>query len=205
MEKRQDVKFMRTSLFIFITNTWLALSYVCYGQSGSELQRYMANVRTSNTSPNQDAVMSLPATSVLKEIPVYYRDSLPRVRSAAYAVTAVLGLKSRESVTREMAVSTLILGVNDKDAGNVGQLWNLFSKFNRADFNQVAKDSLKNAFRKKPLHVHQLVKLTGFLDLNELKEEIRSLTLPAHSKQDRWAQSEHAQRLRRMTCVRRMA
>jgi len=58
----------------------------------------------------------------------------------------------------------------------------------QADFTLVAKDSVRNLFKKRTPHFDQLLKLVGFLSLTDLTEEVRLFTKPgAGSQSIRWS------------------
>lgn len=175
----------KTIVIVFI---WFAAIEI-YGQSIDVLlAQYMNDVRTSSSSATIDIFLKEEnSKAVLNAIQIYYSDSLPKVRSKAYEITGRVGLKSGNPDIRQWGTTQLTSFHNDPDAGNVGQLWSLLSKFKKEDFALIAKDSLKSSFRQKQPHLDQLMKLVGYLQMTDMKEEIRPLTLPPTNKRDRWA------------------
>jgi len=176
---------IKTILVIFIS--CLMVESRCQSIQ-SQLDQYMSDVRNSTRSVNlNDLLKNENAIALLDAVQIYYTDSLSRVRARSYELTKQVGIKSDKLETRQLATARLASCHRDPNAGNLGQLWCLLSKFRVEDFTVEAKDSLKNSFRNKPAHMDQLMKLMGYLEMNDMKEAIRALTLPPNSKRDRWA------------------
>lgn len=125
---------------------------------------------------------------ILKLAGAFFKDTLSERRARAYTIVGRVGRSSKKPGVKQRAVEKLIQGCSDTNSGNIGVLWNLLTQFKKENFSVGAKDSLKNSFRRKPAHFSQLLKLMGYLEMNDMTEEIRPLTLPSNtSKQDRWA------------------
>jgi hypothetical protein len=109
------------------------------------------------------------------------------VRAKAYTITSLAGTNSRQADLREDAVLKLLRGATDPNSGNAGLALDYLTNFLSADFNKVAKDSLRNLFNRKGSHFDKIIKLAGFAGLTDLTENIRAFTQVGHSQQIRWA------------------
>jgi hypothetical protein len=159
------------------------------GQPISEiLNQYVNGLRQSKSADIPNALlMEVNSLDVLDEVPSFLHDSLPNVRSGMYFLVGKIGIQSKQSAIKISAVDKLIAGRNDKNSGNVGLIWNILSKFKREDFTNASKDCLRFSLRSRSVHFDRLLKLIGYLQMRELIEEIRPLTLPPNNQQHRWA------------------
>jgi HEAT repeat protein len=160
---------------------------VSYSQTVSDrVRQYMRDAGVS-TPPDQ-LLKEASALEVISSASLFFQDTLSRVRVKAYSLINGAGLQSKKVDVRQEAVYKLVQASHDADGGNVGMLWSSLTRFNKEDFSTVAKDSLKNRFRKKPAHLNELLKLMGYLEMKDMVEEIRPLSLSGNTnKRDRWA------------------
>jgi hypothetical protein len=117
----------------------------------------------------------------------YLDDSIDVVRSTAYDISLRAGVSASKSSVSAIAVNQLIQGCRDFDSDNAGRALRYLTSFKKQDFTPSALDSIRSLFRDTPIYFDQLIKLIGFLDLKDLKEEIRYYTQAGHSRQLQWA------------------
>lgn len=150
---------------------------------------YFAQLRAGK-SPNIpiEVYKAENAAGILQELPVYLNDTVVVVRSKATLIARIVGLKSSAATIRQRAVTQIIRASNDKSSGNVGAALNYLTEFRKADFTKVHRDSLVAVFRRKPPHIDVLAKLVGFLELQELKNELFALSQQStFGRKDRWS------------------
>lgn len=167
----------------------LAVTQTTVAQNTTQLlDGYFKEVRLGKYPAIPKAVtLNENATSTLKAITTYYKDTLAIVRSKAYTITQLAGTNARSEVPRSAAVLQLISACRDKDGGNVGQVLDYLSTFHKGDFSTTAQDSLRKMFTVKPPHFEKLIRIIGFVELVDLKEQIRAYTLPGTPRAVRWS------------------
>jgi hypothetical protein len=152
------------------------------------LNTYFTSVRTGVVSalPKE---LTAPANAkiVLAEISIYLNDTLPQVRARAYEVSKIAASSVDDVAIREQAIKQLVEGCKDTDSGNVGLALNYLITFHQKDFSSAAKDSVRNLVKRRISYFDLLLKLTGFLQLIDLKEQIRSYTQPGNTQSVRWS------------------
>jgi HEAT repeat protein len=84
-------------------------------------------------------------------------------------------------------VLILTESLKDNDPGNVRSALHYLTTFSKGDFSQGAKDSLITRIKLKTSDFDQLIKLAGFLNLSQIKDEIKPYAQAGNPKQIRWA------------------
>jgi len=155
---------------------------------GHSVKNYFTEVR-ANKNPSIPKSFSLPenAKMVLASISPYLQDTLPNVRAKAYTIINIAGHASKVAAIRHEAVSKLIEGGKDKNSGNAGEAIDYLTTFSKTDFIAASKDSIRSLLRHNVAHLDQLLRLIGYLELTDMKDEIRSLTQPGNPQGIRWA------------------
>ncbi len=120
-------------------------------------------------------------------LPPYLQDSLASIRAKSYEIIHQSSSHSPDPSVRNHGVDMLIRACRDQDFGNIGFALSCLTEFSTDDFNQSAKDSIKNLVRTPTAHFDQVLKLAGFLNLTDLKEDIRPYAQPGNTSQIRWA------------------
>ena len=152
----------------------------------NRVSQYIRDTGASNI-PEQ-LLKEVDALEVIASGSLFFQDSLSQVRARAYSLISRVGLQSKKVNVRQEAAYKLVQASRNADGGNVGTLWSTLTRFNKEDFSSVAKDTLKSRFRQKPAHLNELLKLMGYLEMKDMTEEIRPLSLPGNTnKRDRWA------------------
>jgi len=162
---------------------------VTFGQSVSDiLKRYVSDIRVIPSTPIPASLLvEERALEVLQSSSAYYNDSSSAVRVKIYFLTERVGIGSKKADIRTAAVSQLMIANRDNDISNVGAVWDMLSRFRKDDFSISARDTIHSAFRRRVMPLDRLLKVIGYLEIVELKEEIRHFTLPPFNKKDRWA------------------
>jgi len=180
--------FMGRVVLLLVIQAAMLRSIVKGQDLGHVVKSYFLEVR-SNKNPSIPKSFSLPenAKAILASISPYLQDTLPNVRAKAYTITNVAGHASKVAATRQDAVSKLIKGGKDKNSGNAGEAIDYLTTFSKPDFTAASKDSIRSLLHNNVAHLDQLLRLIGYLELTDMKEEIRSLTQPGNPQGVRWA------------------
>lgn len=126
--------------------------------------------------------------NTLLEVMLYLEDTSVVVRSKAYGVVRTVGVSGLNVSTRGEATSKLVMGIRDKDSGNVGLVLDYLTDFSSSDFSQVAKDTLVVIFKRRSAHYERLIRLIGYVQLTQLRDDLRALSQsPTEPKSNRWA------------------
>lgn len=175
---------------VVITIFLSTISTVAFGQSPEKsLHAYFVEVRAAkHPAVPQEIVNPTHAKIMLSELAMYRNDTLVEVRSKAYSLTKSIGSKSTQIEIRQQSVQYLVNACRDQDSGNVGSVLGYLTSFNKNDFSAGAKDSLRSIYNSSPPHLGKLIRLIGFLELNDFQPELRALAQQSNaSKTDRWA------------------
>lgn len=164
-------------------------SFFVQAQDATALLKYYFGEVREGRYPPIPKQFSLPeyADKTLKGVQVYAADSAARVRAKSYGMLRYVGMQSRQPGIRERAVEQLVQGGEDKDAGNVGTVFQYLSEFHANDFTNKAKEKLKTTYQRHGPHFSSLLRLLGAIQLTELKESIRTYTLSGNQADERWA------------------
>jgi hypothetical protein len=184
MKNRRSVsaKFFALALIILAQSN-------CFAQHVNELLTLYFNEVKGGKYPAIPKQISLPenAPETLIAIKPFLNDTLAPVRAKAYAIAQLAGYNSRVPSIRLVFVNHIVSACKDNDSGNVGLALSYLTKFRREDFTPAAMDSIRKLVRKKIPHFDQLLKLAGFLELRDLKEEIRVYSKSGNPENIRWA------------------
>ena len=128
------------------------------------------------------------AKSTLMALDVYAKDTLDIIRSKAALITRVVGTRSVVSAIRQQSVTQLIGAAKDKSTGNAGVALNYLTEFKKSDFTKVHRDSLIALFKRNPPYIDVLAKLIGFLDIQELKNDLFAMSQQSTlGRKERWS------------------
>lgn len=174
--------------------TWMIVaaiifSHRSYGQSPGELLKvYFDEIRAGKTTAIPAKILQPEnARIVLGELTSYQHDTVRAVRAKVYMICHRVGNGTKQSILRQTAVTRLIQGCKDEDTGNAGLALDYLATFQKEDFTASAKDGIRNLVRNKPAHFDQVLKLAGFLELTDLKENINPYTQAGNAQSIRWA------------------
>jgi hypothetical protein len=128
------------------------------------------------------------AKATLSLLSPYFKDTATVVRLKAYSIAQLAGSNALQPAVREDAVTKLVEGVKDKDSGNVGIALGYLTAFRISDFDKAAKDTLANVFKRKSPHFDKLIRLTGYIQLTNLRDDLRTLSQNISlARTERWA------------------
>jgi hypothetical protein len=137
--------------------------------------------------PFAKAIANEPSTLLDAIIP-YVSDSMPKVRLQAYDLIYLASRKSPDQKLRQTAVQYLAYGCGDKDSGNAGRAGKYLPKFQKDDFNTLAKDSLASYIRRGVYYLDNILMIAGYVNLTNSKPDIRNvLVFPRQSDKVQWA------------------
>jgi hypothetical protein len=169
-----------TILFFFTTT-------LLFGQTKA-LDNFFAQVRAGKY-PNIPAEVNKPesATTLLNALPIYFKDTMVLVRSKAAAIARTIGTKSKVATVRTKAVQQLLNATRDKNSGNTGAALMYLTEFKKTDFSKANKDSLHNLLKRRSAHIDVVMKLIGYLEMQEANNELYALSQDvAMGRKERW-------------------
>jgi len=166
----------------------LAVGFAYGQQEEPWLRSYFGEVKAGH-SPADPRVADLPADTkrLLDRLSPYLTDTATVVRARAYRIVWLSGRSSKMVPVRQQAVDLLMGAGRDDKGGNSGMMLEYLTSFGREDFSIGAKDSLRFLLRRKTGHIDRVAKLIGFLEMKDMREELRALTMPGRSQTVRWA------------------
>lgn len=115
-------------------------------------------------------------------------DSLAEVRFIAYKRVYRLSYRQTDDRVRQQAVLILSKGLNDEDAGILSRITAYLEDYPLGDFSPECKYILSQRIKSDPPYFRQMVKLSGYLQIEELLYNYKQMLEDKKLKQaDRWA------------------
>lgn len=153
------------------------------------LQSYMAEVRTNTTQPIPQSILTdtRNEAQLITTLTPYFVDTLNTIRSKAYNITKRIGQKSNNAAVRASSITHLINAIRDKDTGISGNASGALTAFKKTDFTQTHKDAIGNLIDLQTPHLDQVLKLTGYLDLNNQQAKITTILNSTTAFKNKWA------------------
>lgn len=146
------------------------------GLNAQDVGTYLKNYATSQTADlntEKEIIENAKPKALLKALAPFYSDSLSHVRQKAYYLT-YKNATSPGGKNRAQASTRLIEGLNDPDAGTIGQNIGYLKQFHKTGFNQEGAGKLAALLNKKRLqHAKGIILLAGFV--NTGSETLRQL------------------------------
>lgn len=176
------------SRWLGVLLSFTIISIATSAQSISQqLESYASELRQSQSASVPPALREEKnAKEIVGSASQYFIDTLSRVRAKMYSLVGDAGSGSKDQNLRRQAVSKLVNATNDSE--NLDLLLSKLSSFTKSDFNISSTDTLVALFRRKPPYLDQLARLVGTLQINELKEDLRTLSGPSMKNQrTRWS------------------
>ena len=162
---------MKKTILAILILTINSFSLLAQGQNNlkTKLDEYLKIVRKEAYAPAPDKSLynEENAEELLQLLNLYYKDSVAKVRLKAYYLTYKSSYKYSNTKLKKIAVYNLVLGLKDKDSGNVGNIANWLTNFNKEDFNESSKDSLRNILHTQKTFLDRIVKLVAFIELED--------------------------------------
>lgn len=168
---------------------FLGGSLACCGQNAPpSLNAYFASVRTGiHPLPPSSIRMALSLSSYLDSVHAFLQDTVAVVRAAAYDLTAMVSLGSRDPAIRRKGAEMLVEGCKDPQPENTVRALELLTQFKRTDFSPVALDAFRTRVRAGCAAMDRALKIAGFLGLADLAADIRVWSQPGNAVPVRWA------------------
>lgn len=117
----------------------------------------------------------------------FLSDSNERVALKAHEVVFYVSSRSAAPETRAAGICTLISACNNARPFIRPTVLELLRQFRKSEFPTQAKDSLRRFVRMETAPSEDLIKMAGFLDLNDLIPRIRPWSQPGNPTGRRWA------------------
>ncbi len=140
-------------------------------QSSVDYVQVYFNSLQENKSPDPLVVKKIEqmdVTTLCKHVSPYFNNEISRVRLEAYLLLHQRGVKSIKPKDKQKIISHLLHGWFDADTGINGFVASALSVYAKSDFTKSAKDNIVLLINKSPGYYHQLVKIAGFLEIEEL-------------------------------------
>jgi len=183
---------MKTEKLLTIT-FFVFLSSGIFCQSERKIkglfEDYMLSVENNTQKPDISSVYNNEKNLgiVGKVASGYCSDTNYEVRSEAYNLVYIVALKSKKPETRQNSVFTLVKGINDKNKSISGWAVTHLSVFNRDDFNPKSKSIITSALNKRIPNKNELIKIAGYLNLQEAKNSLINIAANSQNIPDKWA------------------
>lgn len=113
-------------------------------------------------------IEQMDVTSLCKRVSLYFDNHSSRIRSEAYLLLHQRGIQNIKLKDKQKIVSHLLRGWFDADTGINGFVASALSVYAKSDFTKSAKDSIVLLINRSPGYYHQLVRIAGFLQIEEL-------------------------------------
>lgn len=175
---------------IFLTIIFSSVVLVCQSQNAvRDLEKYMEDIK-------KQPYLSLPKSILedrksenkqLKLLKNYVNDSIAIIRSRSYYLVKVIGVRSEDASIRQDAVITLVEGIADKDTGISGSNSEALKSFEKKDFTNDAKVKLAGLLKPGTAHLHQVIRMIGFLELKDQQSKLTEMLTSKVSANDKWA------------------
>jgi hypothetical protein len=156
----------------------------------SVVSAYFSKVRSGDHSaPPTDILTTDSPETTFSFLQPYLLDSVNTVRAKACEIVHLIALHTSTEGSRTNAVDILLRTYPDEDPETNHHILTYLTKHPRKNFSVMARDSIRSLVRAKPANFDQILRLAGFLNLVDLKNEIRPWTQPGNPAQIRWAAS----------------
>lgn len=157
---------MRYLLFVLLLTTLPAAA-----QSSINYIQVYFNSLQKNENPDRlvaEKIEQMDVSTLCEDITPYLYDTLSMIRLKAYILLHQCGLQNIKSKDKQIIIAHLLRGWFDADSGINGFVASALSVYAKSDFTKSAKDNIVLLINKSPGYYHQLIKIAGFLELQEL-------------------------------------
>ncbi len=176
---------------VLTVSTLFVFNGLITGQSSLQLQltEYMQKVRSEKMPPvaPQNLYQNNQPNEMLTYLKDYYNDSITDVRRKAYYLTYRTGIENKQSA--QQSIIQLTDGLNDENTGIAGSVLDYLKEFRNTDFTEEARKRIADLLRQEMPHYKKLIKITGFLNLQEQKDYLKTMLLNQEysGNSERWA------------------
>ncbi len=156
---------------ILIVNITIGASQNVY----QDIELYFKN---QNSDPNGEifnVLLSSNSLDAFYAINRFTTDSSVNVRQDAYKLLGFLGQRTANEEVRSRCAKQLVIGMRDKDSGIVGNVIDLLTSFGVKDFDKESLRELITLLNEKIPHYDRLVKLVGYLKIEESVSPMKQL------------------------------
>ena len=123
---------------------------------------------------------------IMRFIVPFAFDSIYSVRTRAVELAHDFATASDDTITRQMCVQ-MLLNMVDRDPEVTGTALSLLTNYCPRDFTLQARDTIRLLVLRHTASLNPLLKISGFLKLNNLEAPIRKYTLRGNAFATRWA------------------
>jgi hypothetical protein len=167
----------------------------CFGlpvhsqSSVRDLEKYMNELRagSAQTIPISIWQDARNEAKLLKVLTPFYTDTLKRIREKAYYITKRIGQKSKDNAVQQLAIAGTVLALKEKDTGTSGSAIESLAGFRKENFSAAVRDTIDNLLSANTPHLDELLKLAGFLAMQEQVLKIRHIMETNTNAKIKWA------------------
>lgn len=117
----------------------------------------------------------------------FLSDSSYSLRGRAIQMIYNVGIHSIDTAARQTGVRLILEPLVRQDHEVAGTSLALLRTFQRHDYDREARMVLRKLISAPSTHTRELIKIAGFLRLNDLSGKLRQLALPGNPHTTRWA------------------
>jgi hypothetical protein len=161
-----------------------------YSQSSvRDLEKYMSQLRKSPYESMPESILKdvKAEQELIDALIPFLSDTTPVVRQKAFYITRRVGQKSKDNQVQQKCIEQIVKLIRDRDSGVSGNAIEALTGFTKNNFSNSAKDSVRHALHPSTSHLDQLLKLAGFLELQDQVPTIQSMLQSDLSSKDKWA------------------
>lgn len=150
--------------------TFILLTLSSYSQNVSDLTlEYISNSLKGKTSAETiEKLDKFSLGKILESCSEALNDSSSDVRRISNELVYLVSMRKNNDPQIKEAVNILINGCKDSDGGIVYSCLRYLRYFNSTDFNTEARIKLSQLAREGGSHYDQIIRLTGFVGINDL-------------------------------------
>jgi hypothetical protein len=140
-------------------------------QSSIDYLQVYFNSLKQNENPDRfvaEKIEQMDVSTLCENISPYLNDPLSMIRLKAYILLHQRGLQNIKPKDKQRIIANLLRGWFDADTGINGFVASALSVYAKSDFTKSAKDNIVLLINKSPGYYHQLIKIAGFLEIQEL-------------------------------------
>jgi hypothetical protein len=177
------------TFFLALAASSLLSSNLLAQQSLKDLETFMFKVRNRQIVPLPLSILNdnSSAQKLIDRLGEFSNDTVEDVRSKARYLAGRLAAGNKEKNIRQSGISILLNGVGEKSSGLAGSAIDGLTRFSKEDFTSTHKDTIANHLTARQYHVEKLLRVAGYVGLENHQEKIRTLIVTAPTPKIKWA------------------
>jgi hypothetical protein len=154
-----------------------------------DLQKHMESKKQNEQSKLPDAYFGNRENQdiLLEGLNQFYTDSSYNIRIESVRLANKIGQKSSDTLIRQKVVLQLLTMCNNPNTAIAGRATRYLTNYMPEDYNRQARDSLKTLINTATANYDIIVKLIGYLQLNDQINTLYAQLMRRTKFKDRWA------------------